>query len=179
MSEKQQLVLMAEYNQLMNQRIVAAAEQLSEAAFNEDKGAFFGSVNRTLNHIMVGDVLWLKRFAKHPALATSLKAMDEFPMPESLDQLLFAEIAAFKQQREKLDAIILQWCGTLEAEAIDSNLEYANTRGEKHAKHLGALILHVFLHQVHHRGQVTTLLSQEGIDFGDTDLPEIVPEVGA
>jgi uncharacterized damage-inducible protein DinB len=90
--------------------------------------------------------------------------------------LLFAELAVFKQQREKLDAIILQWCATLEAETIDSKLEYANTRGEKHAKRLGALILHVFLHQVHHRGQVTTLLSQEGIDFGGTDLPEILPD---
>ena len=51
-----------------------------------------------------------------------------------------------------------------------------NFKKEEHCKNFGCLILHVFLHQIHHRGQVTTLLSQENIDFGETDLPEIVPD---
>ncbi len=135
---------------------------------------------------MVGDIVWLRRFAKHPALVAGLKVMDEFPLvtaldqllfDNSLDQLLFDNFEAFNQQREKLDAVIIRFCEELDAETIDSALEYANLKGEKYARRLGALILHVFLHQVHHRGQATTLLSQEGIDFGDTDLPEIVPEV--
>jgi len=46
--------------------------------------------------------------------------------------------------------------------------------GIPHNKRFGDLILHLFLQQIHHRNQITTLLSQEYIDFGDTDLPEIV-----
>ena len=42
-----------------------------------------------------------------------------------------------------------------------------------------SLLNHLFLHQVHHRGQVTVLLSQSGVDFGDTDLIEIIEDFGA
>jgi uncharacterized damage-inducible protein DinB len=35
----------------------------------------------------------------------------------------------------------------------------------------GVLVTHMFSHQTHHRGQVTTLLSQMGLDMGSTDLP--------
>ena len=33
------------------------------------------------------------------------------------------------------------------------------------------LVTHLFQHQAHHRGQLTTLLSQRGLDPGPTDLP--------
>lgn len=76
-----------------------------------------------------------------------------------------------------MDNIIIKWCKELREHDIDDTLKYTNFKGEVHNKRLGDLILHVFLHQVHHRGQVTTLLSQENIDFGDTDLPEMVPDI--
>lgn len=38
-----------------------------------------------------------------------------------------------------------------------------------------SLVMHFFNHQTHHRGQVTTLLSQAGVDVGDTDLVVLIP----
>lgn len=177
MSEKSQFILMAEYNQLMNQRIFAASEKLSPGALVEDKGAFFKSVLQTLNHIMIGDILWLTRFSAHPSAYAALKKMDEFPRPEKLDQVLFDDMTAFYQARKHLDQVIIEWCNELKETDINNPIQYVNFKKETHCKRLGDLILHVFLHQVHHRGQVTTLLSQEQIDFGETDLPEIVPDV--
>jgi len=167
---------MAEYNQLMNQRIFEACGNLSSATLNEDKNAFFKSIIKTLNHIMIGDILWLKRFLKHPTDYTSLKQINGFLTAEKLDQILFDDISRFYEERKKLDGIIIDFCNELNEEDINNTLSYENFKKEKHCKKLGYLILHVFLHQVHHRGQVTTLLSQENIDFGETDLPEIVPD---
>lgn len=178
MSEKAQLVLLAQYNARMNRRLLAAAGRLSDAAIGEDKGAFFKSVIGTLNHIMVGDILWLKRFATHPNAYPALAPLNALAKPARLDQILYADLASFQQSRCALDAIIVQWCGQLHERNLDDPLRYTNYQGESHNKRLGDLILHLFLHQVHHRGQATTLLSQEGIDFGDTDLPEILPDLG-
>ena len=177
MSEKSQLILMSEYNRLMNQRIFEAAGKLSKATLTEDKGAFFKSIITTLNHIMIGDILWLTRFEKHPSNFSSLKQMSDFPQPQTLDKILFDDISTFLEQRRKLDTIIHQFCHELTEEDINSALTYTNFMKENHSKRFGYLVLHVFLHQIHHRGQVTTLLSQESLDFGETDLPEIVPEL--
>lgn len=176
MSEKTQLILMAEYNQLMNQRIFKASSELSKESLHADRGAFFKSVLVTLSHIMIGDILWLKRFSAHPADYVSLHSLKSMTKPGLLDQVLFEDFSVFKDEREKLDKLIIDWCDELDDEDLSTVLTYTNFKGEHHHKRLGDLILHVFLHQVHHRGQVTTILSQEGIDFGDTDLPEIVPE---
>lgn len=178
MSERSQLILMAEYNQLMKQRIFKAASSLSNELLIEDKGAFFRSIIGTLSHIMVGDILWLKRFANHPTVYSTLLPLNEIKQPESLDAILFNDVTCFVGERSKLDRLIVDWCNELSEDDIDNPLEYIDFKGELHNKRLGDLILHLFLHQVHHRGQATTLLSQENIDFGDTDLPEMVPDEG-
>lgn len=177
MSEKSQLILMAQYNQLMNQRIVRAAGHLTSDSLGADKGAFFKSVLGTLNHIMVADILWLKRFSTHPGSYTVLKPFDEIEKPKALNSILFDDLISFSAEREKLDKLILDWCNALKESDLDSPLKYVNYKGETHNKRLGDLVLHLFLHQIHHRGQITTLLSQENIDFGETDLPEIVPDI--
>ncbi len=175
MSEKSQLILMAKYNQLMNQRIIKASENMSSDSLSENKGAFFNSVIGTFNHILIGDCLWLKRFSTHPSAYVSLKPISEFKNPETLDAILFNDLASYKEERLMLDKVLIDWCNELNENDLDKPFKYANFKGEVHNKRFGDLILHVFLHQIHHRGQVTTLLSQESIDFGETDLPEMVP----
>lgn len=167
---------MAEYNQIMNQRIFDASMGLSNTSLSEDKGAFFKSIINTLNHIMIGDILWLKRFSNHPRNYSSLQRMKGFIKAEKLGQILFDDISVFYEERKKLDTTIIEFCNELNEKDINNSLAYINFKKENHCKKFGYLILHVFLHQIHHRGQVTTLLSQENIDFGDTDLPEIVPD---
>jgi len=67
MTTLNQFKLFAEYNKLMNHRILESANRLSEEQLKSDRGAFFKSVLGTLNHILVGDIIWLKRFRTHPA----------------------------------------------------------------------------------------------------------------
>lgn len=170
------LRLMAQYNQWMNQSLYTAAEQLSEAKLQEDKKAFFGSIFGTLNHIIVGDIIWLKRFAKHPANHLSLEPIRLLESPKALDQIFYDSFKKLQQKRLELDDIIINWCDELTESDISYCLQYNRVNGEPNLKVYDSLMLHFFNHQTHHRGQVTTLLAQEGIDVGVTDLLLLIPD---
>lgn len=169
------LRLMAQYNQWMNQSLYAAAAKLSEAKLQEDKQAFFSSIFGTLNHVLVADIIWLKRFAKHPANHPSLELVRLFESPKALNQIFYDSFEQLQQQRLKLDEIIINWCDELTESDISYPLPYNRMNGEPNIKILDSLMVHFFNHQTHHRGQLTTLLSQEGIDVGVTDLLMLIP----
>lgn len=175
MTLKENFELMAEYNQWMNKSIYSAASQLSASDLAEDRGAFFGSIIGTLNHLLVGDTIWLKRFAEHPAKLKSLEHFHEIESPNALDSILHENFEELHQSRLKMDHLIREFSSELTDVVLLSSLSYKNTKGELFKKNLGALVQHFFNHQTHHRGQVTTLLNQFGIDVGMTDLLVHIP----
>ena len=179
MSNIKQLVLLAEYNQLMNKRQYEAAGKLSVAQLCEDKGAFFKSILGSLNHILVGDIVWLKRFATHPSSSDALSYLTELNNPKSLDAILYEDFSELNTVREKIDSIIIEWINQLSEKQMNECITYSNMAGNTFSKSFHSLVNHLFLHQVHHRGQVTTLLSQFGVDFGETDLVELIDECDA
>jgi uncharacterized damage-inducible protein DinB len=174
------VVLMASYNEWMNAKLYAAAGKLPAADLAADRKAFFGSIIGTLNHLVVGDTIWLKRFATHPAGHAALDPVRGLPAPESLDQLLFADLAKLLERRALLDRVIKSWASALTEADLRHVLHYANTKGVVSQKRLASLVVHFFNHQTHHRGQATTLLFQAGQDVGVTDLLAQIPdETGA
>jgi len=177
MSQLKQLQNLSEYNQLMNQRLYKATGELSATKLKENRGAFFGSLLGTLNHIVVGDIIWLKRFAVHPSSKKALSYFTHISQPTSLDTILFENFKQLEKERQQIDKIIISWINSLQEEELHSSLAYNNVKGLPFKKEFASLINHFFLHQVHHRGQATVLLSQYGIDFGDTDIIEILEEI--
>lgn len=166
----QSFKLLAIYNQWQNQSLFQACESLSATQLLEDRGAFFGSITGTLNHILVGDLFWLKRFSQHPSGCVQPEVLAQFKQPNSLDHLLYEHFAELKDARLWLDSIIIDFCHRLTEQDLSSELHYRNSAGQDFHKNFAHLILHLFNHQTHHRGQVTVLLSQLGIDYGATDL---------
>ncbi|WP_143873734.1 DinB family protein [Catenovulum sediminis] len=172
---KSNFELMADYNQWMNQNIYLAASNLRAGALSKNRGAFFGSIIGTLNHVLVGDIIWLKRFAEHPSELNSLNYVRTLDKPKSLDTILHHEFEALEITRSKIDLIIKDFTQELSNDVLSSNLTYSNTKGEMFNKNLGYLVQHFFNHQTHHRGQISTLLNQVGIDLGVTDLVARIP----
>jgi len=170
-----QIQLMAQYNQWMNQRIYEAAKQLSDDKLKEDKQAFFGSILGTLNHILVADIIWLKRFSTHPSNHGSLDLIRQLEQPANLKQILHNDFNILTQKRLELDAVIIESCQELNDDDLSLMLPYHNMKGEPFVKEFGSLLFHFFNHQTHHRGQVTTLLSQENVDVGVTGLLMLIP----
>ena len=176
MSGLNQIILLAEYNRLMNQRIMDAASLLSDEELKKDQKAFFKSILGTLNHILVGDIIWLKRFSSNSSSEKPLSYISGLEKPKSLSSILFSDIRTLKKEREKIDTIIINWVNNLSESDLSDYISYNDMAGQPYNKQFVSLINHLFLHQVHHRGQATTLLSQSGVDFGDTDLIEIIDE---
>ncbi|HEU4780064.1 MAG TPA: DinB family protein [Steroidobacteraceae bacterium] len=167
--------LLAEYNRWMNQRMYDSAATLSTLELLADKGAFFGSILGTLNHIAVADTIWLHRFARHPASFATLEGLAGFPCLASLRHSLGPDLATLRVYRERLDEVIERWASELTFAHLSIDLEYANMAGVTSGKSFAALVQHFFNHQTHHRGQVSTLLFQSGVDVGVTDLLALIP----
>jgi len=160
----------------MNTSLFSALSGLEPLEIAKDRGAFFGSILGTLNHILVGDTIWLKRFTVHPANFTALQALDELTLPASLSEIIHADISPLKTARENMDFVITHFIKETQEEDFSHNLTYTNTKGKTFKKQFGHLVQHLFNHQTHHRGQVSTLFNQQGIDIGSTDLLMLIPE---
>jgi uncharacterized damage-inducible protein DinB len=149
----------ARYNRWQNQTIYAACAKLTDETRKRNMGAFFKSIHATLNHILVGDRLWLSRFDGEPSGLTSL------------DQLLYNDFDELTKQRAFTDDRTDRYVASLGTERIVATLSFRRTSdGVEMNMSLDVCLMHFFNHQTHHRGQITTLLMQCGVDPGVTDL---------
>ena len=167
---------MSRYNQWLNHKIYQAALQLGNEKIQTSQNAFFDSIIGTLNHIYVADIIWLNRFAQHPINYQALQNLPEIDNLTALDQIASNSIKELSNLRKELDNIIIEWCQEINLDDLESNLQYANTKGVQYSKNLGELIHNFFNHQTHHRGQVSTLIYQQGVDIGVTDLLAVIQD---
>ena len=168
---------LAAYNEWMNRKLYGAAAPLPAERLHEDRGAFFGSVFGTLNHLVIADLIWFKRIAAGVPGLASLQCLDELPRPSSLDHRLCATLPELDALRVQLDAAISAFCAEVRDAHLDGALTWTSMKGIASTKRLGDVLLHVFNHQTHHRGQATTLFSQMGIDVGPTDILLLLPDM--
>ncbi|MEZ5445242.1 MAG: DinB family protein [Gammaproteobacteria bacterium] len=150
---------LATYNQWMNQRLYAVCAELSDAERRQDRGVFFKSIHGTLNHLLVGDRVWLSRFQ-----GTQFR-------PRGLDEELYADFDELRRERERTDGDIVGWATSLTDEALAGQLRFTTiVNPAPRTYEMWVAVAQFFNHQTHHRGQVTALLSQCGKDYGVTDL---------
>lgn len=160
------VVLMADYNRWMNGKLYDACADLPAIELHADRGAFFGSIFGTLNHLLYGDLAWFGRFA------------DGEPRATDPDKLLFSEFAELRAARDDLDTEISLWAGKVSDDWLAAPFSYRSfIDGQERTLPAWLLVAHMFNHQTHHRGQLTTLLSQMGKDVGATDLPFMPADV--
>jgi len=151
--------LMAEYNRWMNERLYAICADISDVDRRRDRGAFFRSVHGTLNHLYHGDQAWIGRFTNRPFVAT-------------IGHEFFATFEELRMAHKKLDDEIVAWAQTLSEDWLQSPSTYTSSvDGKTRTLPTWVLVVHMFNHQTHHRGQLTTLLKQLGVDPGITDIP--------
>lgn len=137
----------AAYNQWANQRLYAAAARLGDEQYKAARGAFFGSVHGTLNHLLVGDRLWMRRLTG--------SGME----PAGLDATLFETLAELASARAAEDARISAYVEGLDAATLADEHSYVTVNGTRFTQVLATILDHVFNHQTHHRGQVHCLIS--------------------
>ena len=152
------LRMMAAYNRWMNERVYDACAKLSDEERKRDRRAFFRSIHGTLNHLLLTDRGWLARFHGKPWGF------------RSLDEELCASFDELRRERAATDDEIEAFLGTMTAERLDEPFTSETYAGRKYTHPLGPGLVHLFNHETHHRGQVTTLLAEAGVDVGATDF---------
>lgn len=148
---QQHFRMFAAYNRWANALVYDAAATLSAEQLQRDTGAFFGSLLNTLNHILVADRIWMKRFT------------GEGEAPKALDAILFTELAALRAAREAEDERIVAWVDTLTSEALAGRFTYMTVTDLRTvSQRLAPALAHFFNHQTHHRGQAHAILTSLG-----------------
>lgn len=156
---KQQFQMLAAYNLWANARIYDAAETLDADALDRDIGLYFKSLLGTLNHILVGDLIWMKRFTGEGA------------SPGALDTVLHSALPALRIAREGEDKRIVEWIDSLDAAAFSGRFTYVTVTDVRTvSQRLAPALVHFFNHQTHHRGQAHAALSILGAEAPSLDL---------
>ncbi|MEX2519005.1 MAG: DinB family protein, partial [Paracoccaceae bacterium] len=132
---------------------------LSCAARAAPAGAFFGSLHNTLNHLVVADRIWMRRFT------------GEGENHERLDDVPYAEFSALGAARRALDARIAGFISRSDEDALNADFTYTRTSSpEELTAKLAPALAHFFNHQTHHRGQCHQMLTAAGAEAPPLDL---------
>jgi len=154
--------MLARYNRIANERLYQCCAQLDDTEYRRQRAGSFGSIHALLNHILLGDQIWMSRFkgAGHstPALATIL--FDNFP--------------ELRSAREQQDAEIESFFDGLEPDFWGRVLNYTNSQKRECRETTPGAVTHFFNHQTHHRGQIHVMLSQTSVPPPSLDLHRII-----
>lgn len=154
--------LMARYNRWQNDNLLTAASQLDDTGRQAPRGAFFGSIQRTFSHLFWADQIWLGRF--------SGSALPPGGIGDSTD--LIGDWDSFRQDRAQMDQRIIDWADAVAPDWFDGEISwFSGALGRQMARPRRELVMQLFNHQTHHRGQIHAMLTAAGLRPGDTDLP--------
>lgn len=145
---KSRYQMFAGYNAWCNERLYDAAAGVPDAEYCADRGAFFKSLHGTLNHLLVADRIWMRRF-------TGVGAQ-----PPGLDAILYDDFEALRTARRTQDTLIARYIDGLSEGDLAGNLRYRTVVNPQTIEQaLAPALDHFFNHQTHHRGQAHALLS--------------------
>ncbi len=161
--------MFALYNRWANERLYEAAAGVSDDDYRRERGAFFGSLHGTLNHLVVADRIWMRRFTH------------EGPVHKKLNETAYDDLVSLSAARRDEDERIIFYIETLADSDIAGTFAYTpTTHPVEVTQPLASALGHFFNHQTHHRGQTHGLLTAiGGRDYAPSfDLVQFQRETG-
>ncbi len=154
--------VLARYNRIANERIYTCCTDLTDDEYRKQRQGSFGSIHALLNHMLLGDRIWMARFEGSGRTTPALNTV------------LFEHLAALRSAREEQDARIETFFASLTAEVLTSSFPYINNQGKDYIEAAPVAFSHFFNHQTHHRGQIHVMLSQTQVKPPPLDLHRII-----
>jgi uncharacterized damage-inducible protein DinB len=152
---------LARYNCWQNGNLYGVADRLPDDERRRERGAFFGSIHKTLSHILWGDQVWMSRFTDVPKPQAGI--------PESVT--LYPDWTGLNAERARFDQTIIDWADNVDDAWLSIEQTFYSTATKREwTRPRWMLVTHMFNHQTHHRGQVHCILTQAGGKPSDTDL---------
>ena len=154
--------LLANFNTWANTQIFSACKELDDAEYKKDRRAFFSSIHGTLNHLLVVDRAYISRIeGKNHIL-------------KSLDQILYEKLFQLKEARIKEDKRLVDLVNRLSEESIHKEITYKGFETGNTTYAINMILITLFNHQTHHRGQIHNMLSQAGVKPPQIDIPDFI-----
>ena len=166
------IALMARFNAWVNERLYGCVAGLSDADYRKDRKAYFRSIHNTLNHLLVVDRAWTCR----------IKGTDHGL--KSLDQILHDDFDSLRAAREAEDAALIELVDGLSDEELQRPVTYSPLSGSplsgggSFTNRGDRILITLFNHQTHHRGQIHAMLTQQDIDPPPLDVLHFLAEAG-
>jgi uncharacterized damage-inducible protein DinB len=148
---KSHFVMMADYNAWANGRLYGMARQLPDEQYRRDVGAYFKSLHGTLNHLMVADLIWVRR----------LTGVGD--QPRNLNAIIFDDLPSLVAARQQVDQRILTYVDSLSDAQLEETWDYRMLDGTLQRHRRRETLAHLFNHQTHHRGQAHAILTVLGV----------------
>ena len=154
--------LLANFNKWANEKIITSCKKLTETEYKKDRKAFFSSIHGTLNHLLVVDRAYIARIEekKH-----GLK---------NLDQILYENLFQLEEARIKEDKHLVDLVNSLSEESIHKEITYKGFETGSTTYTINMILITLFNHQTHHRGQIHNMLSQAGVKPPQIDIPDFI-----
>jgi uncharacterized damage-inducible protein DinB len=150
--------MLARYNRIANERLFERCSQLDDVEYRKQRRGSLGSIHGLLNHLLLGDQIWMARFEGGGRLTPALNTV------------LFDDFAGLRAARIEQDARIEDFFEHLSADFLSRTFCYTNNQGREYEEQAAVAVGHFFNHQTHHRGQVHVMLSQTAVAPPSLDL---------
>ena len=154
--------MLARYNRIANERLFDACSHLDPVEYRKTRPGSFGSIHALLNHLLLGDRIWMARFEGGGQVTPALNSV------------LFEEFSELREARVVEDARIEKFFAEADVSLLDQSFRYRNSKGLDYEEQAPVAIGHFFNHQTHHRGQVHVMLSQTAVAPPSLDLHRII-----
>lgn len=166
---KQSFQNLARYNQRANQEMYETLSKLTSRARERDTGSWFGSIHSILNHLIICDLNWLKRFRTLSPDSPVLTDPQLDPPNLSWEHDLHDHFADLWADRAVVDQRIFDWFAEFPSSRYDEVFQYRDSAGNTRQAVAGEAFDFFFLHQTHHRGQISQILDSLGLpnNFAD------------
>jgi uncharacterized damage-inducible protein DinB len=146
-SHLQTLRAMAYNNAWANHRLLAACARLTQTEFEGPRTGFFPSIQATLNHILIIDMFYIDAL-EGGTLGPAAWA-NSVPCPT---------VADLRPAQAAVDRRLIAWCASLDGAGPD-RIVHVHRGTRVQTERADRLLLHLFQHQTHHRGQAHAMLS--------------------
>lgn len=159
---KEYVLQMARYNAWQNRQLRDVFKTMTQEELVADRGAFFGTLFGTMNHLLWGDTMWMSRWCNdvEKPIISGAQSMQHTPT-----------FGVWDAERFRMDGRIRIWAETLSNMDLCGTVSWYSGATNQHlTRPLSLCVAHMFNHQTHHRGQLSQMLHATGLTPPVSDL---------
>jgi len=159
MLQRDYFATLSRYHLWADRCLLGSLAPISDTDYHSDQGLFFRSIHRTLNHLLLVDLLWHGRLTGQPFAVSGL------------DQELVKERGRLGEELLRQAGVLRDLVAELDETRIGALNTYHDTENNRRESPLALQLAHAFNHATHHRGQITAVITRLGHASPVLDLP--------